>query len=373
MGQRLSIHRRGDAGPDLGLQTFWFGFQFREGDDRPDASALANEMRTRWLGGTGGYTAGDKPVWFDRPVDPLVQAMDFAAAADGSPVGSIVRFCAHPHLTSACRERLRDPDFPGRTRSHVEARAGGAPCMFLLGPSANLVPKEKVRYVLDEARSYPRHYLGPTSLLFPETDDELLAETDRIGREIAEAALSALDAEPRKPLERVTAAAASFPLPLDPQLPVAPDEAARMKAVLAEEHDAFLRQGSPPRELRRLVNTMNWVEWAAAKAPILLTAADLERGSVNLSFTGFAVNDAVIALLPSELPMEATAALHAAHPGLDLWTVSLCNGSVEYVPTAEMRDEGGYEGRSTVVAREAEETLRRHASQVIGQTVCAEA
>ena len=33
VGQRLSIHRRGDAGPDLGLQTFWFGFQFRDGDD----------------------------------------------------------------------------------------------------------------------------------------------------------------------------------------------------------------------------------------------------------------------------------------------------------------------------------------------------
>lgn len=63
VGQTLSLCRRGDAGPDLGVQTFWYGYTFREGDDRPDASALVGEMRSRWRGQAPEYRAGEHPVW----------------------------------------------------------------------------------------------------------------------------------------------------------------------------------------------------------------------------------------------------------------------------------------------------------------------
>ena len=31
VGQSLSVYRRGDAGPDLGFQTFWFGYRVPRG------------------------------------------------------------------------------------------------------------------------------------------------------------------------------------------------------------------------------------------------------------------------------------------------------------------------------------------------------
>ncbi len=358
VGSRLSIHRRGDAGPDLGVQTFWFGYQFRDGDDRPEASALANEMRTRWLGGKGGYAPSSPPIWFDRPVDPLVQAMLFEDA-DGHAVGSLVRFCAHPHLTSACRDRQYDPDFPGRTRDIVESRTG-APCLFLLGPSANLVPKERVRYLPDESRVYPNLYLGPTSAFFPEEDGELLAETDRIGSEIADAALKAVADAPAVEVKSIRACASTLELPLDPNLPMEGQACDRARAVLTAEFESGRRNGSPLRELRRVANALNWLEWAAGKSTFLLTPGDLDRKRVVQPFTTLAIADSLLALMPSELPVETTLSLRSRFPGLDLWTVGLCNGSVEYIPTAAMHDEGGYEGRSTVVARGSEEQMRDH-------------
>ncbi len=67
---------------------------------------------------------------------------------------------------------------------------------------------------------------------------------------------------------------------------------------------------------------------------------------------------ATLAFMHTEIPYETTAALRAAHPKLDLVTVSLTGGSIEYLPTAAMLDEGGYEGRTSIVRRDAEERLR---------------
>jgi hypothetical protein len=358
VGSRLSIHRRGDAGEDLGVQTFWFGYRFRPGDDRPDASALVTEMKCRWRNEPPRYEDGPSPVFFDRPVDPLVHAAHFEDE-DGRPLGSLVRFSAHPHLTGACRDRLWDPDFPGRTRDLVEGALGG-PCLFLLGPAANLVPKERVRYALDPGSPPPSPRFGPTSALVAVNDAELLHETDRIGREVGEAALSALEGREPRPLSRVALTVRPCPVPLDPLLPAGADEIDRMQAVLREEHEAALRAGGPLGQLRALANRTCWLEWAGRKGLVLLTEADRARGEVVLPAAALALGDQVMAFLHSEVAVETTLGLRAVHPALPLWTVSLTGGTIEYLPTAEMLDEGGYEGRSALISRDAEARLRAH-------------
>jgi hypothetical protein len=364
VGSRLSIHRRGEAGEDLGVQTFWFGYRFRPGDDRADASALATEMSCRWRNEPPRYEDGEVPVFFDRPVDPLVHAAHFEDE-DGRPLGSLVRFSAHPHLTGACRDRLWDPDFPGRTRDVVEGALGG-PCLFLLGPAANLVPKERVRYALGP-ESPPPSYFGPTSALVPVNDAELLDETDRIGREVGEAALAALEGRTPRPLARAVLRPRPCPVPLDPLLPTTADEIDRMQDVLREEHEAVLRAGGPLRELRALANRMSWLQWAGRKGLVVLSEVDRSRGEVVLPAWVLALEDQVLAFLHSEVAVETTLGLRAAHPSVDLWTVSLTGGTLEYLPTAEMLDEGGYEGRSALIRRDAEARLRGHLSALVAE------
>jgi hypothetical protein len=366
VGSRLSMHRRGDAGGGLGVQTFWFGYRYAEGDDRPDASALANEMRTRWLAGKGEYVPGPEPVYFDQPADPLVQAMTFETP-EGKTLGTVVRFAAHPHLTSACRERLYDPDFPGHLRRRMARETGGAPCVFLNGPCADLVPKEKVRYVLDEKGVPPLPYLGPTSAFFPESDAALLRETGRIGEELAEAALAGLRGAEARQVEGVRGATTLFGVPLDPALPATWEDLETVRRALAPEFEAWRGAGGSVAELRRLANRLNWLEWAATKSLHSLTEEDRRRGEKPMPVSVVEIGDLRMVFMPSEIALATTLALREKQDegGADLWTVSLTNGSLEYFPTAEILDEGGYEGRSSSARRDGEEMLRRHVEEMV--------
>ena len=138
-----------------------------------------------------------------------------------------------------------------------------------------------------------------------------------------------------------------------------------MKAVLRDEHEAFLRSGETLRELRALANRMNWLDWAATKGLAMVSAADRARGEVVLPAWALALGDQVLAFLHSEVAVETTLGLRDEHPGLDPWTVGLTGGTIEYLPTAEMLDEGGYEGRSALIRRDAEARLRAHLSALI--------
>ena len=356
VGSRLSVYRRGDAGPELGCQTFWFGYQYRDGDPRADASALANDMRSRWLGKGADYRPGLEPIWFDHAVDGLVQAMSFESAS-GQTLGTLVRFAAHPHLASACRNRLYDPDYPVAACDTVRQKLGGE-CLFLLGPAADLVPREHVTYEVDQAHVRGPGYFGPSSALVAQSDAHVLAEMNRIGRELGEAALDALsDAAP----EQLTALAAicrPFAAPLGPLLPPSRSEINRMRRPLLDEYQSYLRRGGSVRELRLLANRMNWLEWAATKSLNLLSDQERAAGAKEMPVWAVRINQTRMAFMHSEIAMETSERLRTdtADPGL--WTISLTGGSLEYLPTAEMIDEGGYEGRSTVVSRDAEEKLR---------------
>ncbi|NLF40302.1 hypothetical protein GX586_12710 [bacterium] len=361
VGQSLSVYRRGDAGPDLGFQTFWFGYQYHAGDDRPDASALVNEMKSRWRGHAPEYVPGGQPVWFDRPVDPKVQSLVFGDA-NGRTIGSIVRFSAHPHLTSACSEKLFDPDFPAWTRDAIEERLGGV-CMFLLGPCCNIVPKEFVEYRVVPEKSPRPPYFGPNWAFVPVDDSKLLAETKRIGRDVAQAALKGLDGAPAMPLRRASHNAYITGVPLDPALPRTIVEVERAIAFLMPEYESFLRSGRPLIEMRLLANRLNWLEWAGKKSLGLLTDEDRETGSTPMPVSILQLNDLAVVFMHSEIATETDAALHRGHSGMNLLTVSMTGGSIEYLSTDAMLDEGGYESLSTVTARGTEPALRAFISE----------
>lgn len=363
VGQRLSVNRRGDCGPDLGIQTFWFGYRYHPGDDRPDASPLAHEMLCRWRRQPPVYQPGLQPIWFDGPVDPWVVSAAFEDD-DGRPLGSIVRFSAHPHLACLCRDGKFDPDFPRVTRAVVAAKLGGA-CMFLQGTSGDVVPKDKVPYVLDPRRTPPFPYLGPTSSLVPENAEAMLTELERIGGEVATAAVTGLANQPVEKLPGLRFLFRPHAVPLDPALPRSAQEVGRRRAGLAGEYLGALNQNAPVRELRRLANRLNWLSWMPAQAFHVCTPEEFEAGSKELPMAALWLGAHCLLFLHSEITAETNRLLCEAHPGLNLITVSLTGGTIGYVPTAEMVDQGGYEGRQTMISRDAERLLREHASAML--------
>jgi len=363
VGKTLSVYRRGDAGADLGFQTFWFGYTFRPGDDRPDASALANEMKSRWLRKPSDYTPGPKPIWFDGDVDSFVQCIRFEDAR-GKTIGSIVRFSAHPHLTCACKEWLYDPDYPGVVRDKVEKQTG-APVMFLSGTCANLVPKEKVRYVVDADKAPKFPYMGPSSGFSPADDNELFAEVRRIGSAIADAAIQGLDNSQIEDISSFRFAARRFSVPLNPDIPATADEVEKRKTPLVTEYEAALQQPKPFDRLRVLAERFSRLEWAPGLAKETLTGADRNAALAMLPLAILSFNSNVLVFMHSEILAETTFELRKAYPKFNLLTMGLTGGCIGYFPTARMIDQGGYEGRATVITKDAEEKLRRDVAELI--------
>jgi len=91
-----------------------------------------------------------------------------AHADDGALLATLVNYACHP-TTLAWDNTLISPDFPGAMRDTIEA-ATGVPCLFLQGASGELGPVEG--------------FVGDTKV------------ADRNGRQLAHAALSALEALP---------------------------------------------------------------------------------------------------------------------------------------------------------------------------------
>jgi hypothetical protein len=105
--------------------------------------------------------------------DPTTPADDTVLIArvhaeDGTLLATLVNYACHP-TTLAWDNTLISPDYPGAMRETIEASTGG-PCLFLQGASGELGPVEG--------------YVGDTSV------------ADRNGRQLAHAALSAIESLP---------------------------------------------------------------------------------------------------------------------------------------------------------------------------------
>ncbi|HQG76424.1 MAG TPA: hypothetical protein PLS58_02985 [Bacteroidales bacterium] len=363
VGKRLSVHRRGDTNTGMGIQTYWFGYEYNEGDDRPEASALINEMSSRWMGKLGNYKSCEEKVYFDREVDPWVQVMYFVDLKD-KPLGSIVRFSAHPHQASFFRESMWDPDFPGRTRNYLEKELGGH-CLFLQGGSGNLVPKERVKYQLWDDYKFNEVYLGPLSEFHAIDENELLADIDRIGKEIASAAITALQRAHFTRLNGFRYKFSIFDVPLDPSLPASAEEIEVIRKALTREYYNFLAANGDLSELRRLANVLNWLDWGAYYALGLITQTDRINGFKPAPYSVLRLNETPIVFMNSEVSVETSLALREQFKTQKPWIVSLTGGTLSYMPTDKMIDEGGYEGRNTLIAKGTEPKVRRHITEML--------
>jgi len=230
--------------------------------------------------------------------------------------------------------------------------------MFLLGTCANIVPKEKVEYRVVPEKSPRPPYLGPNWAFEPVKEEQLLEEMRRIGKAIADAALKGLGKNFPIALQQVTYKTWRQPVALDPCLPQSMEELSRMQKPLVAEYMAFLRAGKPLASLQLLANRLNWLEWAGKKSLGVLLETDRKRGEKEMPLSILCLNNIKLVFMHSEIPMETSLSLRENFPGMPLITVSMTGGSLEYIATDEMLDEGGYEGRSAIIAYGAEKEMR---------------
>lgn len=113
----------------------------------------------------GGFVCGFNPAGAADGTVLVARAAD----QQGRTIATLVNYACHP-TTLAWENTLISPDYVGALREMIESATGGAPCLFLQGASAELGPREG--------------FVGD------------VAVADRNGRQLAYAALSALESLP---------------------------------------------------------------------------------------------------------------------------------------------------------------------------------
>lgn len=301
-------------------------------------------------------------VYFDGDIDPLVQAMYFTDMKD-KPLGSIVRFSAHPHTASFFRKYMYDPDFPGHARRLMEKELVGQ-CLFLQGTSGNISPKEKVKYELWKDYKFENVYLGPLSEFHAVDENQLQKETVRIGEDIARAAIRALQREKSAKISTLTFVEKPMNMPINPALPKSKEEIEVIRKALTAEYDAYLNTKTENiAEMRRLANAINWLDWGPYYALGFINETDRKNGYKPMPYSVLKINGTPVVFMHSEVAVETTLSLREKYPLL--WTVSLTGGTISYLPTDQMIDEGGYEGRNTVIQRGTEPKIREHINKML--------
>jgi len=368
VGNRFSILRRKFL-PGIGTFTVWYGYRLENG--RADGAPLIREQAERIFGRSNAPVpefAG--PIWFDDPVDPLVQGLVFVGS-NGKSIGSLIRFSAHPHTTSHVQKLRYHPDFPGFARSAMERELGGM-CIYLTGPCGDIVPKEDMQFRMPRAAERPagaERYFGPSSWHKEAVVGERLRVAQKFGEDLASAILPWLHRKARQRPQgtRISTVHRSWARsPWQPSmvrartinltLPIRENYAEAVAAATSAQ-DAAARRLLELQRREQADRPAPWEYryWADRVTQLGLEALDircfppgaLQSRQVTLEMGILQLGDIILAGLPSEPCVGSSLRLRANTLGDRLWTVSQTNGWIGYLPASFDCLAGGYEGVRT--------------------------
>ena len=271
-----------------------------------------------------GFEPTGRPFAPFAPGDPELFAMEFIAAADRRPLGSLIRFAAHAVCCN--NPAYYSSDYPFYVRETFSRLSGGT-AVFLNGPCAEIAPG------MESKQSGMEKKLG-----------ELLART----------AWKSLENQPFAPLEKAADHTERV------QLPVRPEVLENRIGPLPEQ----LPEGLPERkrhlEQLALRNTLPFLQAKYRNGEESVSdMIKIELGLLRL-------NQIRILAFPGETFNATAARAAAAWP--DTITVTEHGRTVMYIaPEAEFR-QGGYESICAVTAPPAEEILRRAAENLLQRT-----
>ena len=335
-----SVCRRVHFG-DFGAFSFYFGYRL-DAQGRADVShilkAALSQMaegkrfypiRSANIAGNGpqDFAVPDAPVPVPTPLylppttDGLLQCL-FFRTPKGKPIGSMLRFAAHPNTTNRGDVDWSSGDYPVYARRRLEEAFGGS-AVFLAGPCGDICP-------LIERKG--------------------LELAQRVGRELADVALKALsisarDADPWQAASPVRACSPEVQLRIRPDFPASKEHAQATCAELESRIRAALAAGRPLAEVKRLLDRWELPFYVVQGLLAKWTGLDLcGRAGQTLSHPLYVarIGPATIAGLPGEPFGGVSQRLRNETLGERLLVAEAGNGYLSYIPTAEEYPLGGY-------------------------------
>ena len=334
----------------LGKFTFWFGFRLDAGG-RPDCAPMMKKALARLSRGETyqyrcplgpGKRPGEEqsdwsplpvpePLWLPPADDEILQGL-FFRTPDGRPVGSLLRYAAHPDAANHRDADWHSGDYPAYVRRRAEERFGGT-ALFLTGPCG------------DQA---------------PPFGEKSLAVAERIGRDLADAALAALTRADWATPRTLSAASPEVALRIRPDYPPSVDAAKQAVADLEAEIKAAAAAGRPVAEIKRLSD--QWerhigLAWDQHRSWTGLDLAGRAGQTITWPLFVMRLGDAAIVGLPGEPFGRFSRDLRDQALGDALLVAEEANGYLSYIPTADEYDLGGYGPNAAIIGPDAEDAM----------------
>ena len=292
----------------------------------------------------------DPDAWRMPPADPLLQALRFEAA-DGAPIGTVVRFSCH--VVNCNGQGFYSGDFPCYLTRALEERLGGG-AVFLNGPCADIAP------------ATPHKRAG-----FERT----------LATALAAAAARALSERPSEPLTVVRDVIVPALLPCRRDFPQSDDESARrieeLRAALPDTSapdmpvDDVSVDDLPARkrlaEQIALLSTTPFLRerWVPGEEPEHLGAAE---PVLRVELGGLRLNGVAVLAFPGETFSATGMAVAAGSPGNGpVVTVTEHGRTAMYMPPPDELGRGGYESTCRLVDERGEPALREAGARVLAQ------
>ena len=343
----------------MGKFTFWNGFHLDEAG-RPDCSHLMKRALARLAEGRPyqyrmpdgpGSRPGEEdsspesplPVPEPLPLPPadddLLQGL-FFRTPDGRPIGSLLRFAAHPDTANVPGADWHSGDYPVYARQRSEEVFGGM-ALFMTGPCGDQTSRRT---------------------------GKSLELAENLGRGVADVALGALDGATWQAGGRVAAASPIVELRVRDDYPESQESAERALADLEARMQKAAGQRRPIAELKRLSDRWErqiYVAWRMHRQWTGVDFAGRAGQAVSHPVFGLRVGPAVIAGLPGEPFGVYSRRLRDETLGDALIVAEEGNGYLSYVCSAADYDTGGYGANAMIFAPGAEDVLVRAVGRAV--------
>lgn len=277
----------------------------RAGIDVARAALESRRPRRAWWADAGAVGVATDRRKGGRPEDARLRVLRWEAVDDG-PEGWLLTYPCHPTVLGPDTLEL-SADYPGYVRAAVAEARPGAHVVFATGCAGDL----------NTGHLVSASYTGVPSA------DRTFAQAQKLGRRIAEAALSAAFEEVRG--DAVAARRTTLTLPMEPV-------DGRDGAPLVPEWEAG-KAGATPGQAAVL---QCWIDWAAR--PDAGSAAEW-TGSVTVARWG----DVRVVALPGEPFLAAATTIEKESGAERLLCLGYADGTPGYFPMAADYPDGGYE------------------------------
>ncbi|MFA5865049.1 MAG: hypothetical protein WC975_10240 [Phycisphaerae bacterium] len=343
--------------PELGAVTAWGG---RLNTDQPGYPYTQDPDALLLCGYRPEIPAFSKPIYFDRPVDPLAALMVFRAKS-GEVLGALVRYSGHPDIAASGAglglrpEQFRYHfDWPGYVRRIVESEIGGIG-VCVNGPCGNVGMKYTAPNTYEEADRLARR-IGEgiaSAVLASWKEEKTKWESIHIGSILNDTAdLPLRDLFPARRADLIT------------------EEALRRRGeTLFKELELLQGAHARPTQIKQMVDEIQFTSCIRSMVEkwTNLSDAELAKRVMQVDLEAIRINDLVLAGFPGETMTETSMMVQAQSIGRKLITFDQVNGYHAYMTSDNAHNEGGYSYWGGLVARGSEGILRRKALDIILQ------